>query len=122
MKLALLALVAACHAPVRAPEASGTRLVVVVIVDQLPEWAFAQKRPALHGGFDRLLAEGTRQVGRIPYASALTAPGHALIGTGESPLHSGIIANRWYRRDLGRVIHAVEDDRGQTNAANLRVA
>ena len=32
----------------------------------------------------------------------LTAPGHALLGTGVPPAQSGIIANEWWLRDLER--------------------
>ena len=101
----LLVLLAACGssaaptarvaktAPPKVP--TGNRLVVLLVIDQLPEWAFEQKRPALTGGFDRLLSEGAWHVGRHPSAATLTAPGHALLGTGEPSATSGIISNEW---------------------------
>src|SRR5512146_2649162 len=91
----LLAVLAACPGP-RGPDADrGSRLVVLVIIDQWPEWSFEVKRPELPQGFGRLLAEGEWHVGHHPSAATLTAPGHALLGTGEASVHSGILANEW---------------------------
>jgi len=120
---------AACSAPdshhtgVVAPRpAPGTRLVVLLVIDQLPEWAFAQKRPALTGGgFDRLLAEGDWHVGQHPSAATLTSPGHALLGTGEASANSGILANEWWHRELGRRLRSVEDEDGKPTTKWLRV-
>ena len=102
--------------------AAPPRLVVLLVLDQWPEWAFDQHRPHLHaGGFDRLLADGAWHVGRHPSAATLTAPGHALLGTGESPAASGILANEWWHRDVGRMLHAVEAEDGSVSAKWLRV-
>src|SRR4051812_9585964 len=68
------------------------RLVVLLVIDQWPEWAFEKKRAALPGGFARLLGEGEWHVGLHPSAATLTAAGHALLSTGEPPWHSGILA------------------------------
>src|SRR3954453_11874217 len=108
---------AACHPGVTTPPtaahppdgraASHPKLVVLLVIDQWPEWAFEQKRPAMTaGGFDRLLAEGDWHVGQHPSIATLTAPGHALLGSGEPTSASGIVANEWYHRDLGRRLHA----------------
>ena len=43
---------------------SEPRLVVLLVIDQWPEWAFEAKRPAFTGGFDRLLREGEWHVGQ----------------------------------------------------------
>lgn len=91
------------------PEESGTRLVVLVVVDQWPEWSFEAKQAELgSGGFDRLLSEGEWHVGHQPSAATLTAPGHALLGTGEPPSNTGILGNEWWHRDLAKVLKAVE--------------
>ena len=92
--VAPLVAVAACsahgHERHDTPEESGTRLVVLLVVDQWPEWSFEKKQSAFHGGgFDRLLTEGDWHVGHHPSAATLTAPGHALLGTGEPPSGSG---------------------------------
>lgn len=120
--LPLLFALAACPAPGGPPAPThGTRLVVLMVIDQLPEWAFEAKRPALHGGFERLLSDGAWHVGRHPSAATLTAPGHALLGTGAPPARSGILANEWWHRDLHRSLAAVESADGATDASWLRV-
>ncbi len=120
----MIALLAACGSPPAKVEtaAPATRLVVVLVIDQWPEWAFEAKRPELRGaGFDRLLAEGEWHVGRHPSAATLTAPGHALIGTGEPSATSGIVSNEWFRRDAGRILKSVEAEDGSVSAKWLRV-
>src|ERR1044071_619079 len=88
-------IVAACSSPPpRPPDAPrpGTepRLVVLLVIDQWPEWSFGAKRPALTGGFARLLSEGEWHVGEYSSAATITAPGHALLGSGELPYRSGV--------------------------------
>jgi hypothetical protein len=97
------------------------RLVVLLVVDQWPEWALEAKRPALTGGFDRLLREGEWHTGQHPSAATLTAPGHALFGSGEPAYHSGIVANEWWHRDLDRSLRSVEAEDGSPTARWLRV-
>src|SRR5512139_3589679 len=84
------------------------KLVVLVVVDQWPQWAFVQKRPHLTKGFDRLLREGDWHTGEHPSAATLTAPGHALLGTGEPTATSGILGNEWWSREGQRVVKSVE--------------
>jgi predicted AlkP superfamily pyrophosphatase or phosphodiesterase len=107
-------------APAPAP-AVPPKLVVLLVIDQLPAWAFTQKRPHLAGGFDRLLREGEWHTGEHPSATTITAPGHAVISTGEPPATSGILANEWYRRADDRVLSAVVDPDGAVSAGRLRV-
>jgi hypothetical protein len=135
MKRALvLCLLAACPAPgartrggsaIDAPDPAhpdtAPRLVVLLVVDQFPEWSFEQKRDALTGGFARLLSEGEWRVGRVPSIATLTAPGHALLGTGESPWRSGIVANEWWSRGDGKIVRAAEDVDGHPTSDRLRV-
>ena len=95
--------------------------MVLVIVDQWPEWSFEQKRTSFHAGFARMLADGEWHVGHHPSAATLTAPGHALLGTGEPSSHSGILANQWWHRDLGVKLNSVEAADGSVTADWLRV-
>lgn len=123
---AVVAILTACASPPpRAADAPGSgngpRLVVLLVIDQWPEWAFEAKRAALTGGFDRLLREGEWHVGRYSYAATLTASGHALLGTGEPPYRSGIVANDWWHRDLGRSLHSIESEDGTITTKWLRV-
>nr|HEX4318361.1 alkaline phosphatase family protein [Kofleriaceae bacterium] len=104
------------------PAAEPPRLVVLLVLDQWPEWAFDVKRAHLHaGGFDRLLSDGDWHVGEHPSAATLTAPGHTLLGTGEPPATSGILANEWWDRGTARMVHAAEGSDGAPSAIWLRV-
>ncbi|HWU86871.1 MAG TPA: alkaline phosphatase family protein, partial [Kofleriaceae bacterium] len=85
------------------------KLVVLLVIDQWPAWSFLAKRPQLRAGFDRLLREGEWHTGQHPSAATITAPGHALLGTGEPSATSGILSNEWYRRTSDRVLKSVED-------------
>ena len=89
---------------------------MLLVIDQWPEWSFEQKRGAFHAGFQRLLTEGDWHVGHHPSIATLTAPGHALLGTGEPSATSGILANQWWHRDLGVSLKAVEAADGSVTA------
>jgi len=120
----LLALIGCSAAAVPAhpePPEGGPRLVVLLVLDQWPEWSFEAKRAAFHGGFERALAEGDWHVGEHPSAATLTAPGHALLGTGAATAASGILANEWWHRDVHRILMAVEDEDGHETTKWLRV-
>lgn len=96
-------------------------MVVLLVIDQLPQWAFIAKRSHLSGGFDRLLREGEWHTGEHPTPATSTAPGHALLGSGEPPSASGIIANEWWDRDEQKLVTSVEDPAGGKSAVRLRV-
>lgn len=88
----------------------GPRLVVLLVVDQLPSWSFDPQRAALDGGIARLLERGSYWPhARYPYAATHTAPGHATIGTGAPPSVHGIVANRWIDAKSGELREAGED-------------
>ncbi len=97
------------------------KLVVLLVIDQWPEWSFEQKQSAFSKGFARIVTEGEWHVGHHPSAATLTAPGHALIGTGEPSAKSGILANEWWHRDLGVELHSAEAADGSPTAEWLRV-
>ena len=94
---------------------------MLLVVDQWPEWSLEAKRAALTGGFERLLREGEWHVGDYPYAATLTAPGHALLGTGEPPARSGIVANEWWHRDIEKQLQSTEAEDGSVTTKWLRV-
>ncbi len=98
---AMLAVVAACHtpAPARVAAVRQPKLVVLIVIDQLPSWAFERDRALYTGGLGRLLREGAYvRRARLPYANTFTAPGHATIATGATPSIHGVIGNQWWRR------------------------
>lgn len=117
--LALATALGACgpHAPPK-PGAGSTapagatppRLVVLIVIDQLPAWSFEARRPLLKGGIARLLARGRYYAdAEYPYSSTYTAPGHAALGTGAPPAVTGIIGNEWWRRSQGASVESVTD-------------
>lgn len=107
MRALLVVLIVAfgCSGPERAggKRTARPKLVVMIVVDQLPTWAFDRDRTLFAHGFKRLLDGGAFvRAGQIPYAMPFTAPGHATIGTGAPPSVHGVVGNSWYRRGEGR--------------------
>ena len=95
----------ACRTPAPEPPAAvkQPRLVVLIVIDQLPSWGFERDRLLFTGGLARLLREGGYvRRGELPYASSFTAVGHATIATGALPRAHGIVGNQWWRRDEQR--------------------
>jgi predicted AlkP superfamily pyrophosphatase or phosphodiesterase len=100
--VACLLLAIACSGTPHTKPATGPKLVVLIVVDQLPMWAFDRDRAMYTGGIARMLRDGAVATGDIPYATPFTAPGHAAIGTGAPPSVHGVVGNTWYRRAEGR--------------------
>jgi predicted AlkP superfamily pyrophosphatase or phosphodiesterase len=118
-----LAVLAGCPGPRRPapPPAAPPRLIVLVVIDQLPAWSFPAKAAAATDGIARLLGVGRHFTARYPYAATQTAPGHAALGTGAPPSVSGILSNEWWHRDQGREMRAADDPAGGSSAVWLRV-
>jgi type I phosphodiesterase/nucleotide pyrophosphatase len=93
----------------QASGAEPARLVVLIMIDQLPVRLLDRARPWVQSGLRRMLHDGTGFVGEYPYAATVTAVGHAFVVTGAAPSASGIVANAWWDRRLGREVGAVED-------------
>lgn len=111
---------AGCPRPRPAPPPPPPpRLVVLLVIDQLPAWAFEARAAAATGGVRRLLDAGAWWTARFPYVNTQTAPGHAALGTGAPPSVTGIVGNAWWSRSLGRERAAEEGDDGAPSSANL---
>lgn len=96
--------------PAAGVPSAGARLVVLVVIDQLPSWSFARLAPALRGGLRRLLDRGVYVPELdLPYATPFTAVGHATLATGAPPAVHGLVGNSWYRRERERTEDADED-------------
>jgi len=110
-----LALASACSpAPSGSPpgpaRAEPVRLVLVVSVDQMRYDYLTRFGSLFKGGFRRLLDRGAVfSNARYRHANTETGPGHAVLLSGRSSLHSGIIANEWYDTMLKREVNVVED-------------
>jgi hypothetical protein len=96
-------------ATARQERAERPRLVVLVVFDQMRgDYPGRWEKLFGEGGFKRLLKEGAWYTNcHYPYASTLTAPGHASMATGCAPAEHGIIANDWYDRATGKKVSAV---------------
>ncbi len=62
------------------------------------------------GGFRRFLEEGAVFTNAdLNYAPSETGPGHAALGTGTYPTHSGILSNEWMDRKTRKLTYCVQD-------------
>lgn len=98
----------ACGIPDRNPsrEADGPvpgRLVVLLVVDQLPQYLLERYDTLFSGGFRRLLDDGRVYARALhEHARTTTAPGHASIATGMFPFRHGVPDNGWREPDGDR--------------------
>ena len=92
-----------------APPVETPQLVVLLVIDQLGSWVFSRYLPLLSpDGFMRhVVDDGAVHHVDFPYASTLTAPGHAGIVTGAAPSVHGVSANETLRD--GRIVRIVDD-------------
>jgi Type I phosphodiesterase / nucleotide pyrophosphatase len=99
LAVALAALIA-CRSPAApVPPPAPPKLVVLIVIDQLPSWAFERDRALFTGGLGRLLREGGYvRKANLPYANTFTSPGHATIATGAVPRVHGVVGNTWWSR------------------------
>ena len=94
-----------------AEKSESPKLVVLVVLDQVGQWVLDLYLPLLsEDSFIRKAYEtGAVHTVSYPYASTITAPGHATIATGTTPAVHGIVANNIYNPELGEL--AITDDR-----------
>src|SRR6267378_4673365 len=94
-RLAVFVLLFACLVQSAIAAGSAPKLVVVIVVDGLPQEQVLKYRDQYGaGGFNLFLQRGA-WFGNAHHAHAvtLTAPGHAAVLSGAYPYQSGIIAN-----------------------------
>lgn len=99
---------AACLAAAPAPR---PRLVVVLIVDGLPQRQVTAYRDQLApDGFARFLQRGAWfEQAHYGHAFTVTGAGHATVLTGAYPHRTGIIGNEWYDAATGRAMYCAGD-------------
>jgi predicted AlkP superfamily pyrophosphatase or phosphodiesterase len=90
---------------------NGSRLVVMIVIDQLGTDVLGSARPFLGDtGFRRLEREGTSYPGcAYLHACSETGPGHATLATGASPCAHGIVGNDWIDATTAEIVGCVED-------------
>jgi predicted AlkP superfamily pyrophosphatase or phosphodiesterase len=100
----------ATKSPPPSHDSGGPRLLVLVIIDQLPSWSFDRSLPHLSGGLARLARESVRFTrAELPYGNTFTASGHAAIATGAPPRDTGIVANEWHHDSAAETSGATDD-------------
>ncbi|WP_405377371.1 alkaline phosphatase PafA [Nonlabens sp. Asnod3-A02] len=91
---------------------NAPKLVVGIVVDQMRyDYLSRFYNRYSDGGFKRLMNDGFNLTNNhYNYVPTYTAPGHASIYTGTSPMNHGIIGNNWYDKFEGKVIYNASDD------------
>jgi hypothetical protein len=131
---AVLILLFACLVQAAIAAGNAPRLVVVIVVDGLPQAQVLKYRDQYGaGGFNLLLQRGA-WFGNAHHGHAvtLTAPGHAAVLSGAYPNQTGIIANEWIDRKTQTAVYCTGDpahtyigeetkNLDGTSPANLRV-
>jgi predicted AlkP superfamily pyrophosphatase or phosphodiesterase len=110
--VALLFLSGCATSSTPAPVTGGIpRLVVVIVVDGLPQRQVVDYRDQLApDGLDRFLARGAWfSDAHIGHSYTVTGPGHATLLTGASPSRTGIIGNEWLDAATGEREYCVAD-------------
>ncbi|HLX22396.1 MAG TPA: alkaline phosphatase family protein [Usitatibacter sp.] len=111
--LAILLVAAGCAAKVPpAPVTGGSpRLVVVLIVDGLPERQVVDYRDQLSpDGLERFFTRGAWFTNAFyGYSYTVTGPAHATILTGAYPHRTGIISNEWIDPVTGEATYCAGD-------------
>ena len=109
--LALAALVAGCSATPPPARAERPRLVVLIVVDGMPQAQVAAYRDQYGpDGFNRFLDRGAWFAdAHYGHAYTVTAAGHATMLTGAYPHRTGIIGNEWRDRATGERVYCAGD-------------
>ena len=95
------------------PPAPAPKLTIVISIDQFSADLFDAYRPLFTGGLARLSRGTVFRNGFQAHSGTETCPGHSTLLTGNSPTHTGIVANTWYDERIARtdkVIYCVEDE------------
>jgi len=131
---AAFVLLFACLVQAAIAAGNSPKLVVVIVVDGLPQDQVLKYRDQYGAGGFNLLFQRGAWFGNAHHAHAvtLTAPGHAAVLSGAYPYQSGIIANEWIDRNTQAAVYCTGDPAhtyiGEetkkldgTSPANLRV-
>ena len=116
LALALAALLSACTVPTTttttgAPAAAKPRLVVLLVVDGLPQRQVVDYRDQLApDGLARFLDRGAWFAdAHYGHAFTVTGAGHAVLLTGAHPHRTGIIGNEWRNHATGEIEYCTGD-------------
>ncbi len=91
-------------------ESSTTKLVVLVVVDQMRADFLTRFSDLYEGGFKLLLDQGAVfPDAAYRHAVTVTAAGHATVGTGLHPATHGLVGNTWFDYAAGADRNCVAD-------------
>ncbi len=98
-------------APVTVTSPAQPKLVVVMVVDGLPNEQVTRYRAQFgEGGFRRLLESGASfSNAHQAHGITVTAVGHSAVLTGAYPYQHGIIGNNWIDPATGESVYCTED-------------
>ena len=87
-----------------------TRLVVLLVIDQMRSDYIDRYQHQWHAGLTRLLTEGAWfRRAAYPYLGTVTCAGHATIATGTFPSQHGMILNGWWDRQRAALLRCTDD-------------
>ncbi len=109
--LLLQLLILAMASPAGTPQSSAPRLVVFIVLDQLPYDFMPRFRQHFGSdGFVRLMNNGALFTNVVfAHANTSTGPGHAVLSTGAYGRVNGIVGNSWWDNLAGRTVYCVAD-------------
>ncbi len=110
--LALLASLSSVRAQTPAsPAPARPKLLLTIAVDQFRYDYLVKFRSEYKSGLAQLLTQGAVFTNaNYEHAPTVTAVGHATMLTGASPALSGIVANEWYEKEIGKITTSVQDE------------
>ncbi|CDF78310.1 alkaline phosphatase; Type I phosph odiesterase/nucleotide pyrophosphatase precursor [Formosa agariphila KMM 3901] len=87
------------------------KLVVGIVVDQMRyDYLTRFYNKYGEGGFKRMINEGFNcKNNHFNYIPTKTAPGHASVFTGTSPMNHGVIGNNWYDKETKESVYCAGD-------------
>ena len=89
---------------------TGTKLAVILVVDQMRADYVDRFKGDWTAGLKRLVSDGAWFTkAAYPYLLTITCPGHATISTGAFPSTHGVFSNQWWDRESKRQMQCVDD-------------
>lgn len=99
------------------------RVVLFIVVDQLPAEYLQRFSPLLRGGLKTLSEQGARLTRTYhEHATTETCPGHATVVSGVHPRRHGIVANEWYDSSHRKNVGCVYDQASGASPLHLQAS
>ncbi|MBI2685941.1 MAG: alkaline phosphatase family protein [Acidobacteria bacterium] len=90
------------------------KLLLMIAVDQFRYDYLTRFRKEYNSGLAQLLTQGAVFTNaNYEHMPTVTAVGHATMLTGASPVMSGIVANDWYEKEIGKITTSVADEKSE---------